>query len=75
MEVEQKIVSFPMDDKLPEKVNELVRDGWQLNPSAPAVAVYHLMREKRDVVKESIGKLLINENLIHVIKAGQSTPT
>ena len=71
MEVEQKMVSFPIDEKLQENVQKLVAEGWQLNPSAPPTAVYHLMRPKAEPVMEhgSLGRLLINDDLITVLKA------
>jgi Uma2 family endonuclease len=70
VEIEQKIVSFPMDDKLQASVQALVAEGWELNPSAPAVAVYHLVR-KKPVEQEGAftGKLIINDDLISVVKA------
>jgi hypothetical protein len=70
------MVSFPMDAELEAKVRVLVAEGWQLNLTAPPVAVYHLIRPKKtEPVPEPpspLGKLLINDDLIQVIKAPQT---
>jgi hypothetical protein len=72
VEVEQKMVTFPIDTHLQENIQALANDGWQLNPSAPPVAVYHLMRPKQSAEAPTMGfKMTINEDLVQVVKAPQ----
>ena len=74
MELEHTTRTFPIDENLQEKVDALVKEGWELVPGVLPVAVYHLVRIKKDASAPSgqaFGKLTVDDSKIMVIPAGQ----
>lgn len=77
MELEHSVHTFTIDETLQAKVDALVKEGWQLPPGTPPVAIYHLVRVKPEAAPQpglnAIGTLLIDDSKIMVIPAGQKT--
>ena len=75
MDVEHIVRSFPVDEHLQGAVQALEAEGYQIVAGVPPVIVYHLARPKKPEEKPSedlpsaLGKLVINDDLIMVIKA------
>ena len=74
MDVEHKVVSLPVDDKLQAEVQKLEAEGWQISPGVVPVMVYHLVRAKKLEQPEAEAprgslpfKLTIDDALIQVI--------
>jgi hypothetical protein len=52
MEVEHKVVCVPIDENHQGELEALEKQGYQLIPGIPPVAVYHLARPKPAVQAE-----------------------
>lgn len=78
-EVEHDIRVFPIDAQLQDRLQVLVREGWDLVPGVTPVAVYHLVRVKKEAVTPDLpvpdqnfggpsgfGKLLIDDSKVFI---------
>lgn len=75
MDVEHKTFHFTLDPEFQQKIQDLEKEGWQLQPGVPPVVIYHLVKPKQAPVeapKSALGKLIIDETKIFVRKAGES---
>ena len=71
MDIEHSIKVFPIDADLQASVQALVREGWDVIPGIPPVAVYHLVRARKEQQPQQsgLGRLLIDDSLITVVPA------
>ena len=73
MDIEHTIKVFPIDADLQTNVQALVSDGWEVIPGIPPVAVYHLVRAKKEhPAAAGMGRLTIDDSKIFVIPAGST---
>ena len=74
MEFEHTMKVLPIDTKLQAEVEKLNREGWQLIPEIPPVAVYHLIRPKAEPPPAGAfarGQMLIDESKVFVTPANK----
>ena len=70
-EMEHIAVLLALDPNFQHNVGELINQGWQVNPEAPPVAVYHLVRPKHpEGAHAGRGGVALDDSKVHVIKAG-----
>ena len=69
MDIEHSIKVFPIDADLQTNVQTLVNEGWEVIPGIPPVAVYHLVRAKKEPAAAGMGTLLIDDSKIFVVPA------
>ena len=48
MDVEHAIKVLPIDEQLQNNLQSLVKTGWELVPGVQPVAIYHVVRVKKD---------------------------
>jgi hypothetical protein len=71
MEIEHEIKVIPVDDNLPTEVSKMVADGWQIVPGVKPVAIYHVVRVKKQPDLGGMGELKIDESKIHILRDGK----
>lgn len=69
MKVEFQTLTIPIDERVQDKVQAFVSDGWQIIPGAAPVAVYHLQRFIPDPATAGIGGITIDDSLLTIEKA------
>jgi len=72
--IERCAVLLALNQDFQNQVNKLQADGWDLNPEAPPVAIYHLQRRTQHPVGAGHGGVAIDDTKVHVIKGNGSVP-
>ena len=72
IELERVVKTIEIDKNFPTEIEKLKNDGWELIAGIPAVAVYHLVRNKNRPPLSASAKahLKIDESKVGIIRAG-----
>lgn len=72
MELEYHTVTIPIEN-FQNEVQKLVAEGWEVLPGSKPVAVYHLVRIKKQPVAGigGLGSMNIDESKISIIRGGK----
>lgn len=73
MNIEHKAVTFEVDERLQDKVDALEKEGWHLLPDTKPTITYNLVRVVPGEGSGIVGKLLIDDSQITVIRAGEQS--
>lgn len=73
MNVEHKVVTFEVDERLQDKVDALEKEGWHLPPDTKPTITYNLVRVVPAEGSGIVGKLLIDDSQITVVRAGEQS--
>lgn len=72
-EIEHTIVTIPIDEKLGGEVEKLRAEGWEAVPGVTPVAIYHLVRVKKDQpgLPSARGIMRIDDTQVEVMRNGK----
>lgn len=73
-EVEHTIKVLPIDSNLEASVKALEAEGWELVPGVTPIAVYHIVRVKRDAPPASVGGqgvIRLDDTKVHIVRDGK----
>ena len=70
MEFMTKVLN--VDANMQAEITKWAAEGWQLVPGCIPQAVYQLYRQSK--VSGSMGKLVIDDSKVHVVRAGEPFP-
>ncbi len=72
MELEYHTTMIPITETFQEEVQKLVNEGWEVLPGTKPVAVYHLVRIKKQFASVGgLGTFKIDESKISIIRGGK----
>jgi di/tripeptidase len=72
-EFESMVAAIPLDENLQAEAEKLAAEGWQINPSAPPVALYYLTRARvrvepvvRVMGAGALGELRVDDDKVFI---------
>ena len=70
MDYEHGVKMIPIDPNLPQEVENLIKEGWQLTPNIMPVAIYHIISPRVSAPDFQV-KLAIDDSKIGILRNGK----
>jgi hypothetical protein len=77
MDIEFAVKTIEIDERLQDKIKEMLAEGWQLVSGTKPVAVYHVQRMKQMPQVQSLmgaagaGGIKVDEDQIFILRNGK----